>query len=113
MNQAARTGVSLGAIASSLASLTCCFPLGAALAAGFAGASAFVETLRPWTLGISVVLLAAGFWQRRRARHCGLHRSFLNDALLWIATAVVAAMIFFPQEIAGFIADHLTTGRPG
>ena len=34
MKQAARTGVSLGAIASSLAALACCFPVGAAVAAG-------------------------------------------------------------------------------
>ena len=113
MKQAARTGVSLGAIASSLAALACCFPVGAAVAAGLAGASPFTEKLRPWMLGLSVLLLAAGFWQRRHARQCGLPRSRFSDALLWIATAVVAGMLLFPQELAGFIADHIAPGRLG
>lgn len=113
MKQVASTGVSLGAIASALASLVCCFPLGAALAAGLAGASAFVNTLRPWMLVLSILLLGAGFWQQRRARVCGLHRNKLNDVLLWIATTIVLAMLLFPQEIAGLIADHLATGGRG
>lgn len=111
--RATRMGVSLGAILSSLASLSCCFPIGAAIAAGLAGASGFMAAVRPWLLGISVVFLVAGFWQRRRARQCGLHRSVLNDALLWLAAALVAAMFLFPQEIAGFIADHMIAGGAG
>ena len=113
MMQFPRTGVSLAAIASSLAGMACCFPVGAAAAAGLAGASPFVEKLRPWMLALSVLLLAVCFWQRRRARRCGLHRSRFNDALLWIATAVVAGMLLFPQEIAGVLANHLGRGGAG
>jgi hypothetical protein len=113
LNQGRGVTASLGAIASSLASLACCFPLGATAAAGLAGASAFAQALRPWMLSLSVALLAAGFWQQRQARKCGLRRSSANDALLWIAFVVVAAMILFPQEIAGLVADHFYKGRRG
>jgi hypothetical protein len=113
LSQARGMSVSLGAITASLASLACCFPLGAAAALGLAGASAFADALRPWLLVLSVALLGAGFWQQRRARQCSIRPSVLNIILLWTAVAVVAAMILFPQEVAGFVADHfLPRGKP-
>jgi hypothetical protein len=98
--------LSLGAIVSSLATMGCCLPLGFLAALGTAGASALFETLRPWLLGISVVLLGVGFWQQRGAKQCAAKRSYLSAVLLWSALALVVGMIFFPQEIAGFIADR-------
>lgn len=99
---------SLGAILSSLATMGCCLPLGFAGALGAAGASAFVQRFRPWFLGLSIMLLGIGFWQQRRARLCSVKRNYLSAVLLWTAVALVVAMIVFPQEIAGFIADHLS-----
>jgi hypothetical protein len=99
---------SLGAILSSLATMGCCLPLGFAGALGAAGASAFVQRFRPWLLGLSIVLLGIGFWQQRRARLCSVKRSYLSAVLLWTAVGFVVAMIVFPQQIAGFIADHLS-----
>jgi hypothetical protein len=110
MSQGKGVLVSLGAMTSSLASLACCFPLGAAAALGFAGAGAFANALRPWFLGIAVALLGFGFWQQRRARQCGLRPSTLSVSLLWIAVAVVAVMVLFPQEVAGFLTDRFLTG---
>jgi hypothetical protein len=103
-----RSGISasLGAMVSSLATMGCCLPLGFAAALGTAGAGTFFETLRPWLLGISAVLLGVGFWQQRRAKQCAVKRSYLSAVLLWSALALVVGMIFFPQEIAGFIADR-------
>jgi len=93
--------------------MACCFPLGSAAVLGLAGASAFAETLRPWLLALSVALLGAGFWQQRRARQCAVRPSVLNVVLLWAAVGVVAVMILFPQEVAGFVADHfLARGKP-
>lgn len=97
---------SLGAILSSLATLGCCVPIGFAAALGAAGLSTFAQKLRPWLLGLSVVLIGVGFWQQRRSRQCSLKRSYLSDVLLWSAVALVLIMIVFPQEIAGFLADH-------
>lgn len=99
---------SLGAILSSLATMGCCLPLGFAGALGAAGASAFLQRFRPWLLVLSIVLLGIGFWQQRRAKLCSVKRSYLSAVLLWTAVVLVVAMIVFPQEIAGFIADHLS-----
>jgi hypothetical protein len=107
MKQGWSLSTSLGAIVSSLASLSCCLPLGLAAALGAGTASAFLATLRPWLLGLSVVLLGLGFWQQRRAKQCAMRGRIVSNVLLWSAVIVVLAMILFPQQIAGFIADHL------
>ena len=99
---------SLGAILSSLTTMGCCLPLGFAGALGTAGASAFLQRFRPWPLALSILLLGIGFWQQRRARLCAVKRSYLSAALLWTAVVFVVATVVFPQEIAGFIADHFS-----
>jgi uncharacterized membrane protein len=108
MKQGSIISASLGAIFSSLATIACCLPLGFAGALGAAGASAFVQRFRPWLLALSIGLLGVGFWQQRRARLCSVKRSYLSAVLLWTAVVLVVAMIVFPQEIAGFIADHFS-----
>ena len=108
MKQGSIISASVGAIVSSLATMGCCLPLGFAGALGAASASAFLQRFRPWLLALSIVLLGIGFWQQRRARLCAVKRSYLSAVLLWTAVVLVVAMIVFPQEIAGFIADHLS-----
>jgi hypothetical protein len=108
MKQGPGISASLGAIVSSLATMGCCLPLGFAGALGAAGASAFLQRFRPWLLALSIFLLGIGFWQQRRARLCAVKRSYLSAVLLWTAVVLVVGMIVFPQEIAGFIADHLS-----
>jgi hypothetical protein len=108
------TGIwaSLLAILSSVATISCCLPLGFAAALGAGAASAFFTTLRPWLLGLSVVLLGLGFWQQHRANQCALRGRLLGSVLLWAALVVVAGVILFPQQIAGFIADRFyETGK--
>ena len=107
MKQATGASVSVAAMLSSLATISCCLPAGFVAALGAGTASAFFTTLRPWLLGLSVVLLGFGFWQQRRAKQCALGSRLLRGALLWAAVAVVLGMILFPQEIAAFIADRL------
>jgi hypothetical protein len=101
--------VSVGAIVSSLATLVCCLPLAFAAAIGAAGASAFLLKFRPWFLVLSVVLLGIGFWQQRRAKQCAVRGRVLGQVLLWTAVVVVGGMVLFPQQIAGFIADRLSS----
>jgi hypothetical protein len=102
------TGVSasLAAILSSAATISCCLPVGFAAALGAGAASAFVTTLRPWLLGLSVVLLGFGFWQQHRAKQCAVRGRLLGNVLLWAAVVVVSGMILFPQEIGAVIADR-------
>jgi FtsH-binding integral membrane protein len=97
---------SFAAIVSSLATMACCVPLGFAAAIGAAGASAFLLRFRPWFLVLSIALIGVGFWQQRRARQCAVKGRFIGQMLLWTAVAIVLAMILFPQQIAGFLADH-------
>jgi len=108
MKRGSGISASLGAIVSSLATMGCCLPLGFAGALGAAGASAFLQRFRPWLLALSIVLLGIGFWQQRRAKQCSVKRSYLSAVLLWTAVVLVVGMIIFPQEIAGFIADHFS-----
>ena len=98
---------SLAAIMTSLATMACCVPLGFAAAIGAAGASAFLLRFRPWFLVLSVALIGLGFWQQRRAKQCAVKGRLIGQILLWTAVVVVLAMILFPQQIAGFLADHL------
>jgi hypothetical protein len=101
------TGISASLLAmlSSVATISCCLPLGFAAALGTGAASAFFATLRPWLLGLSVALLALGFWQQHRARQCAIRGKWVGSVLLWVAVAVVVGMILFPQEIAAILAD--------
>src|SRR5690348_17449101 len=104
MKQGSGISAGLAAIFSSLATIACCLPLGFAAALGAGAASAFFATLRPWLLGLSVVLIGVGFWQQHRAKTCSVRGKRVGEVLLWTAVIVVAAMILFPQQIAGFIA---------
>ncbi len=108
MKQSTGASASVAAILSSIAMLSCCLPLGFAAALGAGAASAFFTRFRPWLLGLSIALIASGFWQQHRAKQCAVRGRLLGNVLLWAAVAVVLAMILFPQEIAGVIADRFT-----
>ena len=106
MRQGTGISASIAAIASSIATISCCLPLGFAAALGAGAASALFTTLRPWLLGLSVVLLGFGFWQQRQAKTCSVRGRVIGNLFLWFAVVVVIAMVLFPQQIAGFIADR-------
>jgi hypothetical protein len=107
MKQATGISASAAAIMSSVATISCCLPLGFAAALGAGAASAFVTTLRPWLLGLSIALIGVGFWQQHRAKQCGVRGRMIGNVLLWAAVVIVLGMVLFPQEIAAFIADRL------
>jgi len=107
VKQAAGISASLTAILSSIASISCCLPLGFAAALGTGTASAFSTMLRPWLMGLSIVLLGVGFWRQRRAKQCLVRGRRLSNVLLWAAVVVVVVLILFPQQIAAFIADRV------
>ncbi len=108
MKQGSGISASVAAILSSLATMACCLPFAFAGAIGAAGASAFLLKFRPWFLGLSVALLGIGFWQQRRAKQCAVKGRIVGQVLLWTALAVVAGMILFPQQIAGFLANRFS-----
>ena len=106
MKQGTGISASLAAIVSSVATISCCLPIAFAGALGAGTASAFATTLRPWLLGLSVILLGFGFWQQYRAKQCSVRGRLVGNVLLWAAVVVVFGMILFPQEIAAVIADR-------
>jgi hypothetical protein len=85
----------IAAVASALAAVSCCLPLGPfVFAAGFAGTSGILLGLQPYLIACSVFLLLVGFVQAVHARRCGRRRGILNIAVLTTSTALVAVMLF-------------------
>ena len=99
---------SLAAIGSVAAASSCCWPLLPFIAAaGFAGGSALLSAARPYLLGVSVLFIAYGFYQARRAKLCGRRPSVLTSLLLWMSAAIVVMAVFFPQVMANAVASLL------
>jgi hypothetical protein len=99
------TAASLGAVVSSVLTLGCCLPLPFLGAAGLAGAFVFLSVARPWLLGLSVILLGAGFFQVYRGMKCRARQSRVALVLLGLAAALIVFLLFFPQVLAGLLAD--------
>jgi hypothetical protein len=98
----------LSAVGSVLAAATCCLPvLPFVLAAGTAGSarflSSFVGALRPYLLGLSVLLIALGFYQSRRASQCNCKPGVLSQVVLWLSALIVAISILLPQAFADLV----------
>jgi hypothetical protein len=102
---AGTVAASLAAIGSVLAAFSCCLPLlPFMMAAGLAGTSAFLSEVRPYLLVGSIVFIAFGFYQARRAQQCN-RRTNVAKILLWISAGFVLISIFFPQIMANAIAN--------
>ena len=99
---------SVSAVGSVLTAATCCLPvLPFVLAAGTAGTatflSRFIGALRPYLLGLSVVFIAFGFYQSRRASQCNCKPSALSQVVLWLSALIVVISILLPQAFADLI----------
>ena len=96
---------SLGALASVLAASSCCLPLiPFVAAAGAAGGSVFLSSIRPYLLVLSGLLIAYGFYQAHRARQCNCRPSRLSTVLLWCSAVIVFVSILLPQAMAELLA---------
>jgi hypothetical protein len=102
------TMASIAAIGSVLAASSCCLPvLPFMMAAGLAGGSAFLSVARPYLLAASVLFIAFGFYQARRATKCQHRPGVISSALLWVSAGFVFLSIFFPQVMANAAASLL------
>ena len=99
----------IGPVVSVVVTISCCLPLGALItSAGVATASSTMLQWRPYLLPISVGILLLAFVQMYRPRRaCSIRRPWWSVVLLWFSLVLTVAMIFVPQQIAAFIADHL------
>ena len=96
---------SIGAMISLVAASSCCLPLlPFVAAAGLAGSSAVLASLRPYLLMGSVLFIGYGLYQGYRAKQCNRNPNRLSLILLWCSAALVAVSIFFPQVIANLLA---------
>src|SRR5437762_1838596 len=111
MDRMRTIAASMAAIGSVLAASACCLPvLPFALAAGFAGGSAFLSASRPYLLGISVLCIAFGFYQARQAKKCRRTLGVAAPIVLWASSAFVVFSILFPQAMANVAADMVSRG---
>ena len=95
----------VAAALSALATLACCLPLGIAGAVAAFGLSAALEALRPWLIGIAVILLSVGLLQLYRGQRKCRRRSPLSLVLFGLSAAVVLGIMIFPQKVAELLAS--------
>jgi len=94
----------LAAAVSALATLACCLPLGIAGAVGALGLSIALERLRPWLIGLAVVLLGVSAFQIYWGQRSCKKRSRLSLILFALSAAVVLTVMIFPQKLAELLA---------
>ncbi|MDE3136884.1 MAG: hypothetical protein KGL59_09945 [Acidobacteriota bacterium] len=94
----------IAAVLAAVATLACCLPIGFIGAAGLAGLSVWSARLRWWLVGGSLGLLALGFAQLYGKKRSCRRPSKTSAALLWIAVAMVLAILLFPQFAASLLA---------
>jgi hypothetical protein len=97
----------VAAAVSAVATLACCLPLGGAAFLGLGGVLAALGAYQQWLLPLSGVLLAIGSVQVWRTRRLCGRTSWLSVTILATSAVVVSLVAFFPQAVAGFLADWL------
>ena len=104
-----------GSIVSAIVASACCWLPLLLLAFGVsaAGVSAGFETLRPWFLGVTAVLLGVGFYFAYRKELCCAPQSRRwNRGLLWLATVAVLAFALFPSYAGLLYRDTSGASAP-
>jgi len=94
----------VAAVLAALSTLACCLPFAFLGAVGLAGASVRLQAARPWMLAASLALLVLGFVQLYGRQDQCRKRSPLSIVLFWVAAALVALIVLFPQVIATLVA---------
>lgn len=97
----------VAAVLTGLGTLVCCLPLGLATAAATASLSSVAAEYQPWFLGASLLLLAVGLIQLRRANRTCATRPWSSAIVFGVCAAIVLAIVLFPQAVAGLLADWL------
>ena len=97
----------IAAALAAVSTLACCLPLPFAAAALTVGLATVVATHQWWFIGGSVLLLALGFVQVRRAERTCRTRRTSSWIVYVVCATVVVIVILFPQALAGVLADWL------
>ncbi len=94
----------LAAVASALATLACCLPLGIAGAVSALGLSVAFAALRPCLIALAVILLGVSVFQIYRGQRSCRRTSRLSLTVFGVCTAIVVAVMVFPQKVAELMA---------
>ena len=97
----------IAAALGAVSTLACCLPLGFTAAIMSATLGAAVAQYRSWFLTASVVLLLVGGFQYAHLRRSCSRRGTASLAILSASAVVVCLVLFFPQVIAGLVADWM------
>jgi len=100
----------VAAVVSALATLACCLPAGFAAATVTGTIGAFVQPLRSWFLGASIVLVLVGVVQVARGRRtCDRSGTGGVVSIIFLSASAVTVVLvlFFPQVVAGLVADWM------
>jgi hypothetical protein len=98
----------LAAAASALAVFACCVPLGFAGALSVLALGSLFDALQPWFMTAAALLLAVGVVQAYRTRRvCRTGGRRFSLAVLGLSGTLVLLILFFPQFVAGVIADYI------
>lgn len=90
---------------SAVASLGCCLPLGGAAMFGLGGVLGVAAQYQEWLFPIAALLLALGGFLTWRSRRVCQRTSKASVAILGASAFVVLIVFFFPQGVAGVLAD--------
>jgi uncharacterized oligopeptide transporter (OPT) family protein len=101
----------VAAAVTALSTLLCCVPTSFAAAIATTSVGVFVAQHQGWFLAASVVLIAIGVIQLRRAAVCSTGTKRWSAIVLAVSAGIVVAVIFFPQVLAGLMADWVMLGR--
>jgi hypothetical protein len=97
----------VAAAVTALSTLICCLPVGFAAAAATASLGVVIASYQRWFVGASLLLLAVGALQLRQARRSHCSRGSSSLVVLCVSAAIVLTAVFFPQMLAGLLADWL------
>lgn len=101
----------VAAAVTALSTLLCCVPTSFAAAMATTSVGLFVADHQGWFLAASVLMIVVGVFQLRRATVCSTRTKRISAVVLTISAAIVAAVIFFPQVVAGLMADWAMPAR--
>jgi hypothetical protein len=110
LSKSGKSGIfaTVASLASLIAALSCCLPLGTLLmSAGAAGASLASESLRPVLLWLSAGCLGLAFVQTYFRSRCDFRYRRLRTLLLWFSAVVVVATVAAPRFTATLLAGQL------
>ncbi len=88
------------AVTSTLATLAYCLPLDIAKAIKALKLNVALAALRPWLIGLAVILLNVSVFQIYRSQNSCRRPSALSLTVFELYTVIILSIMVFPQKVA-------------